>query len=98
MRSVRHAAQVRGIVAGCRARDVRIAALCAAPLALLGAVLRAPAADDAPAAPLTPPAAAAESGQYDLAAYGPIKTPAEAQEALTKALADVISKGGGVLV
>lgn len=97
MRRTRRAARARGMEAGCLARDITGAALCAALLGL--AVLRAPAAD-APAAPPPPSAAAtpAESGQYDLAAYGPIKTPAEAQAMLAKALADVISKGGGVLV
>lgn len=87
------------IVARSWAWDVAFGAMCASLVGLLAAtVLTARAADDKASAPPPPATARAESGQYDLAAYGLVKTPAEAQATLAKALTDVISKGGGVLV
>ena len=53
----------------------------------------APPANDPPAV-----VNGATPGEYDLAAYGQIRTAAEAQAALEKALADIIRRGGGVLV
>ena len=74
---------------------------CAGIVVVIGLVaLAARAADEAPnpERPAATAAAPSGSGQYDLADYGPIKTPAEAKAALDKALADVVAKGGGVLV
>jgi hypothetical protein len=58
-----------------------------------------PAAAGTEPPPRQPPVAdRAALGEYDLAAYGPIKTAAEAQVALDKAVVDIVRKGGGVLV
>ncbi|MBI4028580.1 MAG: hypothetical protein HY360_26570 [Verrucomicrobia bacterium] len=40
----------------------------------------------------------ADSGAYNLADFGPVKTPAEAEATLQAAITNVIAKGGGLLV
>ena len=46
----------------------------------------------------TPPAPQAAMGEYNLADFGPVTNPAAAQATLQAAIANIIARGGGILV